>query len=218
MDWLGALLTKYPELAVYLALGLGYWIGSFRIGAFSLGGITGSLLAGILIGWAFEVPVSGSAKSVVFLLFLFAIGYEVGPQFFRATRDAGWRFIALGAFVPIVGLLTAWVVAKELGLDPGLSAGLLSGALTESPAMGTATEAIGALAIDPTLRATYTAHVGVADALCYVVGAFGFSVGDGPPQTIWPEHHVGIGEEDPLRIGLTRSRPHRMHLAHPSGW
>jgi putative transport protein len=173
MEWLGALLTRYPELAVYLALGLGYWIGGLRVGAFSLGGITGSLLAGIFIGWAFEVPVSGSAKSVVFLLFLFAIGYEVGPQFFRATRDAGWRFIALGTFVPVVGLLTAWLVAKQLGLDPGLSAGLLSGALTESPAMGTATEAIEALAIDPALRATYAAHVGVADALCYVVGAFG---------------------------------------------
>ena len=58
MEWLGALLTRYPELAVYLALGLGYWIGGFRVGAFSLGGITGSLLAGIFIGWAFEVPVS----------------------------------------------------------------------------------------------------------------------------------------------------------------
>src|SRR6187431_2093051 len=111
MEWLGALLTRYPELAVYLALGLGYWIGGLRVGAFSLGGITGSLLAGILIGWAFDVPVSGSAKSVVFLLFLFGIGYEVGPQFFRATRDTGWRFMALGTFVPAVGLLTAWVVA-----------------------------------------------------------------------------------------------------------
>jgi len=174
MEWLGAMLTRYPELAVYLALGLGYWIGGFRIGSFSLGGVTGSLIAGIAIGWAFEVPVSGSAKSVVFLLFLFGIGYEVGPQFFRATRDAGWRFVALGAFVPIVGLLVAWLVSKELGLDAGLSAGLLSGSLTESPAMGTATEAINGLTqLDAETRARLVAHVGVADALCYVVGAFG---------------------------------------------
>ena len=71
MEWLSAMLTKHPELAVYLALGAGYWLGALKFGKFSLGGVTGSLLAGILIGLVFKVPVSGAAKSVVFLLFLF---------------------------------------------------------------------------------------------------------------------------------------------------
>lgn len=173
MGWLAAMLTKYPELAVYLALGIGYWVGGFRFGKFSLGGATGSLIAGMLLGWAFEVPVSATAKSMVFLLFLFGIGYEVGPRFFSAMKGDGWRFGVLGLFVPLVGLLVAWGVGRGLGLDPGLAAGLLSGALTESPAMGTASEAIQALPVSDSVKQTWQAHIGVADALCYVFGAFG---------------------------------------------
>src|SRR6187401_1158804 len=128
MEWCTAFLAKYPELGVYLALGIGYWIGGFRIGGFNLGGVTGSLLAGMLVGWAFEVPVSGTAKSVLFLLFLFGIGYEVGPRFMSAMKGDGWRFAVLGFFMPFVGLLTAISVAWYLQLDVGLAAGLMSGA------------------------------------------------------------------------------------------
>ncbi|WP_146907017.1 TrkA C-terminal domain-containing protein [Arenimonas daejeonensis] len=173
MGWLTEMLTKYPELGVYLALGIGYWIGGFRFGNFSLGGATGSLIAGMFVGWLFEIPVSATAKSLVFLLFLFGIGYEVGPKFFAAMKGDGWRFGVLAVFMPVVGLLVAWGVAVYLQLDPGLAAGLVSGALTESPAMGTAIEAIHALPLDEATRKTLEAHVGVADALCYVFGALG---------------------------------------------
>ncbi len=173
MEWLSSILSRYPELAVYLALALGFGIGAIRLRGFTLGGVTGSLLAGMLLGWAFEVPVAATAKSLVFLLFLFAIGYEVGPRFVTAMRGDGWRYAALAVFMPLVGLATAWAVATGLRLDPGLAAGMLSGAMTESPAMGAASEAIQRLPIDEALKARYQAHVGVAYALCYVSGAFG---------------------------------------------
>jgi putative transport protein len=169
--WFTAFLAKYPELAVYLALGIGYWVGTRKLGGMSLGGVTGSLLAGMLIGYLFEVPVSGTAKSVLFLLFLFGIGYEVGPRFVAAMKGDGWRYAVLGVVMPVVGLLVAWAVAEWLRLDPGLAAGMMSGALTESPAMGTAVEAINALPIDAAAKERYVAHVGVADGLCYVAGA-----------------------------------------------
>jgi len=173
MEWLTEFLAKYPELGVYLALGIGYWVGSIKIRGFTLGGVTGSLLAGMLVGFLFHVPVSGTAKSVLFLLFLFGIGYEVGPRFVAAMRGDGWRFAVLGVFMPAVGLLVAWPIAHYLQLDVGLSAGMLSGALTESPAMGTANEAIQALGLDKATTDLYVAHVGVADAVCYLVGALG---------------------------------------------
>ncbi|MBP6534336.1 MAG: hypothetical protein KA218_04715 [Arenimonas sp.] len=173
MLWLTEMLQKYPELAVFIALGIGYWIGNRRIAGFSFGGVTGSLLAGILVGWLFNVPVSGPAKSLVFLLFLFGVGYEVGPRFFTALKGDGWRFSVLGVFVPVIGLLTAWAVAAYLQLDPGFAAGMMSGALTQSPAMGTASDAVSALNIATELKEKYLAHIGVADALCYVFGALG---------------------------------------------
>ena len=141
MEWLSKLFTKYPEMSVYLAVGIGYVIGRFKFRGVGLGVVTGSLLSGILVGNFFPVPVSDQAKAMLFLLFLFGIGYSVGPSFFRNLKGDGWRWAVLGIFVPVVGLLTAYGVATFLKLDPGYAAGLLSGALTESPAIGTASRA-----------------------------------------------------------------------------
>jgi len=173
MQWLTEFLAKYPELGVYLALGIGYWVGNIKFAGFTLGGVTGSLLAGMLVGFLFQVPVSGTAKSVLFLLFLFGIGYEVGPRFVAAMKGDGWRFAVLGVFMPVVGLLTAWPIAHYLDLDVGLSAGMMSGALTESPAMGTAAEGIQALGPDAVVTEQRVGHICVADAVCYLVGALG---------------------------------------------
>ncbi|MGC4073705.1 MAG: TrkA C-terminal domain-containing protein [Nibricoccus sp.] len=173
MTFLTQFFAKYPELGVFLALGIGYWVGSFKFKGFSLGGATGSLLAGIGVGYCFHVPVASTAKSLVFLLFVFGIGYSVGPKFFKAMKGDGWRFGVLGAFVPVVGLIVAIAVAKFLHLDPGFSGGLLSGALTESPTIGTASEAIHALNVSDELKQKWVTHVAVADALCYLFGAFG---------------------------------------------
>ncbi len=112
MEWLGHLFEKYPEMAVYLAIGLGYLIGGLKFRGAGIGAVTGSLLGGILIGNFFHVPVSDTAKSILFLLFLFGIGYSVGPSFFRSMKGDGWRWGVLGVFVPFVGLMTAYVVAR----------------------------------------------------------------------------------------------------------
>ena len=49
MAWFEQFLVKYPELAVFLAISIGYWIGGVKLKGFSLGPVTGSLFAGILI-------------------------------------------------------------------------------------------------------------------------------------------------------------------------
>jgi putative transport protein len=94
----GEALTKYPEMAAYLAVGLGYLIGRLKFRGVGLGVVTGFLLGGILIGNSFHVPVSDQAKSIVFLLFLFGIGYSVGPGFFQNLKGEGWRWAVLGVF------------------------------------------------------------------------------------------------------------------------
>jgi putative transport protein len=173
MVWLSNVFTKYPEMAVYLAIGVGYLIGRLKFRGVGLGVVTGSLLAGILIGNFFRVPVSDQAKALLFLLFLFGIGYSVGPGFFANLKGEGWRWAVLGIFVPVIGLVTAYAVATSLKLDPGYSAGLLSGALTESPAIGTASEAIRGLAATDEQKQQWIAHVAVADAICYIFGTLG---------------------------------------------
>ena len=173
MKSLANLFTKYPEMAVYLAIGIGYLIGKLKFHGVGFGVVTGSLLGGIFIGNFFHVPVSDQAKAMLFLLFLFGIGYSVGPSFFQNLKGDGWRWVLLGVFVPIVGLLTAYPVARSLKLDPGYAAGLLSGALTESPAIGTAAEAIRGLPVSDDQKQQWISHIAVADAICYVFGTLG---------------------------------------------
>jgi putative transport protein len=173
LAWLEQFLVRYPELAIYLAIAAGYYIGSLKFGTFSFGPVTGSLFAGILIGQFAEVPVSSTTKAFLFLLFLFGIGYSVGPQFLQTLRKDGLKSVSLALVCSGTGLLVAYAVASFLGLDGGFAAGLLSGALTQSAAMGTATEAIGALSLPEAERAALIAHVAVADAVCYLFGAVG---------------------------------------------
>jgi len=173
MAWLSELFTKYPEMAVYLAIGIGYLIGRLKFRGVGLGVVTGSLLAGVLIGNFFRVPVSDQAKALLFLLFLFGIGYSVEPGFFANLKGEGWRWAVLGIFVPVIGLVAAYAGGRSLKLDPGYAAGLLSGALTESPAIGTASEAIRGLAAADEQKQQWIAHVAVADAICYIFGTLG---------------------------------------------
>lgn len=173
MEWLAKLFEKYPEMGVYLAVGIGYLIGRLKYRGVGLGVVTGSLLGGIFLGNFFHVAVSDQAKAMLFLLFLFGIGYSVGPSFFRNLKGEGWRWALLGVVVPLVGLLTAYVVARFLKLDLGYSAGLLSGALTESPAIGTASEAIRGLSLAEDQKQLLIGHIAVADAICYIFGTIG---------------------------------------------
>jgi putative transport protein len=176
LAWLEQFLVRYPELALFLVIATGYWIGSFRIGAFSLGPVTGALFAGLFVGDFAPVPVSGMTKSFLFLLFLFGVGYSVGPQFMQAVKRDGFKPMLLAVIVCFTGLAASILVAKALGLDPGFAAGLMSGSLSQSAAMGTATDAINGLAIPEADRARFVAHVAVADAVCYIFGYAGVIV------------------------------------------
>jgi putative transport protein len=173
LAWLEQFLIRYPELALFLVISAGYWIGSFRFGAFSLGPVTGALFAGLFVGQFAHVPVSAMTKSFLFLLFLFGIGYSVGPQFMQALKRDGMKPVLLAVIVCITGLAASILVAKALRLDPGFAAGLMSGALTQSAAMGTATDAVNGLPLPEAERARLVAHIAVADAVCYIFGYAG---------------------------------------------
>ena len=208
MDWLAAAFEKYPELPVFLVVGLGYWVGGFKFRGFGLGAVTGSLMVGVLVGYFFKVPISSTAKSILFLLFLFSIGYSVGPKFFQAMKGDGLRWAILAVVMCCVGLGTAYGVARFLNLDPGFAAGLLSGALTESPAIGTASEAIGALPLPEPERARLISHIAVADAVCYLFGTVGLIVfvSDIAPRLLGIDLKAEA-EKVEKELGIDRSKP-----------
>ena len=201
-------LVRYPELALFLVIAAGYWIGSFRIGSFSLGPVTGALFAGLMVGDFAHVPVSGMTKSFLFLLFLFGVGYSVGPQFAQAMKRDGLKPILLAVVVCFTGLAAAIVAGRVLGLDPGFAAGLLSGALSQSAAMGTATDAVNGLAVSEAQRALFVSHIAVADAVCYIFGYAGviMFVTQIAPALLKIDLRAEALKLEQV-LGMTRSRP-----------
>lgn len=85
MEWIFNQLRERPELAIFLTIFLGFWLGKLRIGKFTLGTVTSVLLVGVLVG-QLNIAVPGPIKSVFFLLFLFAVGYKVGPPVLPRTE------------------------------------------------------------------------------------------------------------------------------------
>ena len=169
MSWLQGILQAHPEIAFFLVLGLGYLFGKLSLGSFKLGAVTGTLLAGVLVG-QLGVSLPNEVKQCFFLLFLFAIGFRTGPQFFRGLKSDGLAHAALAAIVATTGLLVAWVVAEAFGYDAGTAAGLVAGALTESATIGTAMDAIARLDLSEAERAGLSNNIPVAFAVTYLVG------------------------------------------------
>src|SRR5215470_2755169 len=129
-------LRDHPELAIFLTLAAGFMLGKIRIGAFHLGNVVGTLLAGVLIG-QLGIHVAPIVKTVFFDLFLFATGYKVGPQFIRGLGKSALPQVALTAVLCVTSLVATIVAAKILNYDCGTAAGLMAGAFTESTVIGT---------------------------------------------------------------------------------
>jgi putative transport protein len=172
ITWIAEMLRKYPEIAIYLALALGFFVGSIKIGKFSLGSVTGVLLMGVLIG-QLNITISPQVKSVFFLMFLFAVGYGVGPQFFRGLRSDGIPQVLFAVVICVAVLLSTFVAAKIAGYHMGLAAGLLSGAATISAVLGVAGDTINNLGLPPDQAKAYTDAMPVAYAVTYLFGTAG---------------------------------------------
>ena len=87
-DWFAATLKQYPEIAIFLTLAIGYYFGKFTFKGIGLGSVTATLLAGVVIG-QIGITINQPLKATVFLMFLFAVGYGVGPQFVRGVAKDG---------------------------------------------------------------------------------------------------------------------------------
>ena len=170
MPWLHLLLT--PEIALFFSLAGGYWIGKFHFGKFQLGGVAGSLLVACIVSQA-GISIDNGVKSVLFALFIYAVGYESGPQFFRSLGRQSLREIAMAAVLALSGLATVVVLSRTFGLDKGLAAGIAAGGLTQSAIIGTASAAIAKLGLAADEVQHLQANVAVGYAVTYIFGSFG---------------------------------------------
>ncbi len=175
MSWFVDTLKAYPEIAIFLALGFGYWIGGKSFKGFSLGAVTSTLLVAIVIG-ILGVKISPNVKSVFFLMFLFAVGYGVGPQFVRGIAKDGLPQAIFAVVMALLSLGAAVVAAILAGYDLGSAAGLFAGSQTISASMGLATDAIGRLGRSPEDTQALLDAMPIAYAVTYIFGTVGSAI------------------------------------------
>lgn len=171
-SWIEHTFRTYPELAIFLSLGLGYLIGDYKFKGFGLGSVTGTLLAGVLIG-QIGIDISAQVKSVFFIMFLFAVGFSVGPQFMKGLANDGLPQAFFAFIISLLCLAGVYIAAVVSGYSPGIAAGLLAGSQTISASIGLATDAINQL---PETAETITQnldHIPVAYAITYLFGTIG---------------------------------------------
>ena len=174
-EWLLATLKAYPELLIFVALALGFWIGPKKLGGFSLGNVTATLLAAILVG-QLGIPIAGPIKSAFFLLFLFAVGYGVGPQFFAGLSKEGPKQIIFTVIVCSLCLASVVAVSKIGGFDIGYATGIYAGSQTISASIGVATDQINRLGHDPAGVKAILDKIPVGYAVTYIYGTVGSAI------------------------------------------
>jgi len=172
MAYLHHLLSVQPLLALFLTIALGYVVGKIKIGSFVLGGIAGTLLVGVLIG-QIGINIDGNIKAIFFALFIYAVGFQGGPQFFHAINRRSLNQLASSFVMCGVGLLCVILAAWGFDLDRGLAAGLAAGGLTQSAIIGTAGDAITQLGLTPAVTKIMETNIAVGYAVCYIFGSIG---------------------------------------------
>jgi len=165
-------LRANPHVAIFFTLAVGYWIGAIRFKSFTLGAVTGTLLAGVVIG-QLGIDISGQVKSIFFLMFLFAVGFGVGPQFVRGIATDGLPQALFAVVISVLCLAVVYIAAVIAGYGPGLAAGLLAGGQTISASLGLATDAIGQLGLSAEQAEAEKNLMPVAYAITYLFGTIG---------------------------------------------
>ena len=171
-NWFVQVCRDNPSIPLFLTIGLGFWLGSLKYKTFSLGTVTSVLLVGVVVG-QMDISIPGPIKNVFFLLFLFAIGYSVGPQFFRSLKGDGIKQVLFAVVICLLCLFSTWGTAKVMGYNVGEAIGLFSGAQTISAVIGVGTDTMGTLGVSAAQKKEWLDIIPVAYAVCYVFGTIG---------------------------------------------
>jgi putative transport protein len=175
IEWFATTLRSYPEIAIFLALGLGYYFGKFTFKGIGLGSVTATLLAAVVIG-QLGITIQAPLKATVFLMFLFAVGYAVGPQFVRGIARDGLPQALFAVVQCLFALAAPVVICKMAGYDLGYAAGLYAGSQTISASMGLATDAINRLGQTAEQSKALLDGMPVAYAVTYLFGTVGSAI------------------------------------------
>jgi len=169
------LLLENPVGLLFTILAVGYLIGKAKLRGFELGPVTGVLFAGLVFGPR-GYALSPNVQTFGFVLFIFSVGFQAGPSFFTMLRREGPRYFLLSIVVAATGFLLAAWFAGLFSYPTGTSAGLLAGAMTTTPTLAAAQDALrsGLVALPEGMTAEEAVkNVTTAYAITYLFGLIG---------------------------------------------
>lgn len=172
MDWLIEFFQKNPVIPIFLTLGLGFWLGRLRYKSFSLGSVSATLIVGVLFG-QMNIEIPQILKTVFFLLFLFSIGYSVGPQFFHSFKGSGIKQMVFAVTLALICAATVVVASKLMGYSTGIAAGLYAGSQTASASLGLLGDTVREMPLEASQRDYMLKIIPACYAVTYVLGAVG---------------------------------------------
>lgn len=227
IDWFVSILREYPQLALFLTLGVGFLIGRIKFGNFQLGSVTAVLLVGAVVGQA-DISIPGPIKSFFFMMFLFSIGYTVGPDFFRSLKGSGLKQALFAVVMSSTCCGITLLMAYILGYTKGETLGLFSGSQTCSALLGVGSEAIQKLGLPDDVLKREMDIIPVCYAVTYIYGTLGTVIllGNFGPRllgglekvkakTMELEHTLNKNAEntDPAVINAQRDVAYRIYQA-----
>ncbi|GAB6010208.1 putative transporter [Dysgonomonas reticulitermitis] len=175
MDWFIEAVLESPSvlsiIVISIVSAIGLQLGKLKILNISLG-ITFVFFTGILIGH-FNLDLNKDmlsfAQNFGLVLFVYALGLQVGPGFFSSLRAGGLRLNVLALGVVFLGLLFAVIFSYASNISLSNMVGILCGATTNTPALGAAQQALRQISADSRL----IADMALATAVAYPLGVIG---------------------------------------------
>ncbi|MCG9553129.1 transporter [Vibrio sp. Isolate31] len=155
MSFLFSYLSENPFVFLFLSLAIGYPLGRLTFKGVSLGTTAGTLVVGVALAltsfsvYGLKIEEPGLVSDIFLMMFMYAIGMKVGPQFFSGLARGGIDFVVIGLIVVFSNFAIVIIGAKLMGLEPGYAAGIISGSYTVTAVMGVAQSAISSGAFTP---------------------------------------------------------------------
>lgn len=172
MEWVAGIFRHYPVIPIFLTIGIGFWLGRLKYKSFSLGPVAATLLVGVIIG-QLQINIPDVVKSIFFMLFLFSIGYSVGPQFFMSFKGQGLKQVAFALVEALVCASTVILAAKIMNYDTGVAVGMFAGSQTASASLGVTSETIRNLTMADSAKEHLLSIIPACYAVTYVFGTVG---------------------------------------------
>jgi len=162
------LLSANDILLLFVVLALGLCLGKLRFGPIQLGNSIGVLVVSLLLGQQ-HFAMNTDALSLGFMLFIFCVGVEAGPNFFSIFFRDGKNYLMLALVMVGSALLLTIGMGKLFGWDIGLTAGMLAGSMTSTPVLVGAGDTLRQTLGEPQL-ALMQDHLSLGYALTYLIG------------------------------------------------